>query len=88
VFSGKSLPSFRAYDTQPRAGGFIDGRFMTGIQPQVGDSPQTSFPSLVDFVPGPAFQNFGIVYLSLNIFNLNQVYLKYKKLGSRVVDPD
>ena len=34
MVSGKSLPSFKAYDTQPRAGGFIDGRFMTGIQPQ------------------------------------------------------
>lgn len=34
MISGKSLPSFPAYDTQPRAGGFIDGRFMTGIQPQ------------------------------------------------------
>ena len=26
MVSGKSLPSFKAYDTQPRAGGFIDGR--------------------------------------------------------------
>ena len=34
MISGKSLPSFRPYDTLPRAGGFIDGRFMTGIQPQ------------------------------------------------------
>ncbi|KAL1129002.1 hypothetical protein AAG570_013534 [Ranatra chinensis] len=34
MISGKSLPSFKAYDTSPRAGGFIDGRFMTGIQPQ------------------------------------------------------
>ena len=34
MISGKSLPSFRAYDTHPRAGGFIDGRFMSGIQPQ------------------------------------------------------
>lgn len=34
MISGKSLPSFRPYDTQPRAGGFIDGRFMTGIRPQ------------------------------------------------------
>lgn len=33
-FLGKSLPSFIPFDTQPRAGGFIDGRFMTGIQPQ------------------------------------------------------
>ncbi|CAH0392195.1 unnamed protein product [Bemisia tabaci] len=32
--SGRSLPSFKPYDTSPRAGGFIDGRFMTGIQPQ------------------------------------------------------
>lgn len=34
MISGKSLPSFAAYDPTPRAGGFIDGRFMTGIQPQ------------------------------------------------------
>ncbi|XP_065342582.1 DNA-directed RNA polymerase I subunit RPA1 [Cloeon dipterum] len=34
MISGKSLPSFLPFDTSPRAGGFIDGRFMTGIQPQ------------------------------------------------------
>ena len=34
MISGKSLPSFPAYDPSPRAGGFIDGRFMTGIKPQ------------------------------------------------------
>lgn len=34
IFLGKSLPSFIPFDTQPRAGGFIDGRFMTGILPQ------------------------------------------------------
>ncbi len=34
MISGKSLPSFLPYDTQPRAGGFIDGRFMSGIRPQ------------------------------------------------------
>ncbi|XP_011298685.1 DNA-directed RNA polymerase I subunit RPA1 [Fopius arisanus] len=34
MISGKSLPSFPPYDSSPRAGGFIDGRFMTGIQPQ------------------------------------------------------
>ena len=34
MISGKSLPSFRPYDTRPIAGGFIDGRFMTGIKPQ------------------------------------------------------
>ncbi|XP_069690249.1 DNA-directed RNA polymerase I subunit RPA1-like isoform X6 [Periplaneta americana] len=32
--SGKALPSFPRYDTSPRAGGFVDGRFMTGIKPQ------------------------------------------------------
>lgn len=32
--SGRTLPSFRPYEITPRAGGFIDGRFMTGIQPQ------------------------------------------------------
>lgn len=34
MISGRSLPSFPPYDLSPRAGGFIDGRFMTGIQPQ------------------------------------------------------
>jgi DNA-directed RNA polymerase I subunit RPA1 len=34
MISGKSLPSFPPYCTLPRAGGYIDGRFMTGIQPQ------------------------------------------------------
>lgn len=34
MISGRTLPSFPPYETQPRAGGFIDGRFMTGIQPQ------------------------------------------------------
>ncbi|KAJ8931587.1 hypothetical protein NQ314_015479 [Rhamnusium bicolor] len=34
MISGKSLPSFPAFEFTPRAGGFIDGRFMTGIQPQ------------------------------------------------------
>ncbi|KAK9502885.1 hypothetical protein O3M35_011572 [Rhynocoris fuscipes] len=34
MLSGRSLPSFPPYDTSPRAGGFIYGRFMTGIQPQ------------------------------------------------------
>ena len=32
--SGRSLPSFRPYDTTPRAGGFVDGRFLSGIKPQ------------------------------------------------------
>ncbi|KAK9892524.1 hypothetical protein WA026_020509 [Henosepilachna vigintioctopunctata] len=34
MISAKSLPSFPAFEFAPRAGGFIDGRFMTGIQPQ------------------------------------------------------
>ena len=34
MISGKSLPSFPAYDPTPRSGGFIDARFMTGIRPQ------------------------------------------------------
>jgi hypothetical protein len=34
MVSGKPLPSFCRYDTTPRAGGFVDGRFMTGIKPQ------------------------------------------------------
>eukprot|EP00118_Oscarella_pearsei_P022869 m.268007 g.268007 ORF g.268007 m.268007 type:complete len:359 (+) comp40524_c1_seq16:2116-3192(+) len=32
--SGRSLPSFQPYDPSPRAGGFVDGRFLTGIRPQ------------------------------------------------------
>ena len=32
--SGRSLPSFLPYDTSPRARGFVDGRFLTGIKPQ------------------------------------------------------
>ena len=34
MVSGKTLPSFRAYDTSIRAGGFITDRFLTGIKPQ------------------------------------------------------
>uniref|UniRef100_A0A182PM06 DNA-directed RNA polymerase subunit n=1 Tax=Anopheles epiroticus TaxID=199890 RepID=A0A182PM06_9DIPT len=34
MLSGRSLPSFADFDTSPKSGGFIDGRFMTGIQPQ------------------------------------------------------
>ncbi|KAK8771070.1 hypothetical protein V5799_025688 [Amblyomma americanum] len=34
MLSGRTLPSFRLYDTSPRAGGFVDGRFLTGIRPQ------------------------------------------------------
>ncbi|KAG2223195.1 hypothetical protein INT45_011541 [Circinella minor] len=34
MVSGRSLPSFRPYDTAPRAGGFVAGRFLTGIRPQ------------------------------------------------------
>lgn len=32
--TGKFLPSFKAYDPNPRAGGYIPDRFMTGIDPQ------------------------------------------------------
>ncbi|XP_038067709.1 DNA-directed RNA polymerase I subunit RPA1-like [Patiria miniata] len=32
--SGRSLPSFLPYDPSPRAGGYVDGRFLTGIRPQ------------------------------------------------------
>eukprot|EP00794_Sanderia_malayensis_P010830 gene10831-11982_t len=34
MLSGRSLPAFVPYDTSPRAGGFVDGRFLTGIRPQ------------------------------------------------------
>jgi DNA-directed RNA polymerase I subunit RPA1 len=35
MVSGKTLPSFRPYDPSAHAGGFIGGRFLTGIKPQV-----------------------------------------------------
>ncbi|KAM4048816.1 DNA-directed RNA polymerase I subunit RPA1 [Anomaloglossus baeobatrachus] len=31
--SGKSLPCFQPYDFAPRSGGFVTGRFLTGIRP-------------------------------------------------------
>jgi DNA-directed RNA polymerase I subunit RPA1 len=34
MISGKSLPSFRPFDTSARAGGFVRDRFLTGIKPQ------------------------------------------------------
>uniref|UniRef100_A0A672K4P8 DNA-directed RNA polymerase n=1 Tax=Sinocyclocheilus grahami TaxID=75366 RepID=A0A672K4P8_SINGR len=33
--SGKSLPCFQPYEPQPRSGGFVTGRFLTGIKPPV-----------------------------------------------------
>lgn len=35
MVSGKSLPSFQAFEPSPRANGFITDRFLTGIRPQV-----------------------------------------------------
>ena len=34
MVSGKTLPSFRPLDTNPLAGGYVCGRFLTGIKPQ------------------------------------------------------
>ncbi|XP_071952689.1 DNA-directed RNA polymerase I subunit RPA1-like [Antedon mediterranea] len=34
MLSGRSLPSFQPYDSSPRSGGYVDGRFLTGIRPQ------------------------------------------------------
>ena len=34
MISGKSLPSFKAFETDVRAGGFITNRFLTGVRPQ------------------------------------------------------
>lgn len=31
---GRTLPSFKCFDNSPRAGGFVDQRFLTGINPQ------------------------------------------------------
>ena len=34
MISGKTLPSFKPFETKIRAGGYITGRFLTGIRPQ------------------------------------------------------
>lgn len=34
MISGKTLPSFRPFETNVLAGGYVSGRFLTGIQPQ------------------------------------------------------
>lgn len=34
MLNGSTLPSFSPYDTSPGAGGFVAGRFLTGITPQ------------------------------------------------------
>ncbi|ODV90235.1 hypothetical protein CANCADRAFT_103917 [Tortispora caseinolytica NRRL Y-17796] len=34
MISGKTLPSFQPYETRARAGGYISGRFFSGIRPQ------------------------------------------------------
>ncbi|KAI4246633.1 MAG: hypothetical protein LQ352_006359, partial [Teloschistes flavicans] len=34
MVSGKTLPSFKPFDTRVRAGGYISDRFLTGIKPQ------------------------------------------------------
>lgn len=34
MVSGKTLPSFRPFDTKVRAGGYITDRFLTGVKPQ------------------------------------------------------
>ncbi|KAL8939012.1 MAG: hypothetical protein Q9216_003586 [Gyalolechia sp. 2 TL-2023] len=34
MVSGKTLPSFKPFDTKVRAGGYITDRFLTGIKPQ------------------------------------------------------
>ena len=34
MVSGKSLPSFKPFETKVRAGGYVSGRFLTGIRPQ------------------------------------------------------
>ena len=33
MVSGKSLPLYRAFETHPTAGGYVTGRFLTGIKP-------------------------------------------------------
>merc|ERR1712166_414263 len=34
MLSGKTLPSFVAFNPNPRAGGFISNRFLTGLEPE------------------------------------------------------
>ncbi|GIX88748.1 hypothetical protein CDAR_165131 [Caerostris darwini] len=34
MLNGSTLPSFEPYDTSPQAGGFVAGRFLTGLNPQ------------------------------------------------------
>ena len=34
MLNGASLPSYLPYDMSPRAGGFVAGRFLTGLRPQ------------------------------------------------------
>ena len=34
MISGKTLPSFKPYETKVRAGGYITDRFLTGVKPQ------------------------------------------------------
>ncbi|KAI9847634.1 MAG: hypothetical protein M1837_002208 [Sclerophora amabilis] len=34
MISGKTLPCFKPFDTNPRAGGFVTDRFLTGVRPQ------------------------------------------------------
>ena len=34
MVSGKTLPSFKAFETKVRAGGYITDRFLTGVKPQ------------------------------------------------------
>lgn len=34
MISDRTLPCFASFETSPKSGGFIDGRFMTGIQPE------------------------------------------------------
>ena len=34
MVSGKTLPSFKAFETAPRAGGYVAQRFLSGIRPQ------------------------------------------------------
>ncbi|MEQ2177374.1 hypothetical protein GOODEAATRI_002830, partial [Goodea atripinnis] len=41
--SGKFLPCFQPYDPSPGAGGFVSGRFLTGIKPQVHEVRRKGF---------------------------------------------
>ncbi|XP_016118082.1 DNA-directed RNA polymerase I subunit RPA1-like [Sinocyclocheilus grahami] len=56
--SGKSLPCFQPYEPQPRSGGFVTGRFLTGIKPPVIRKSKCLDEVLAKMDPEAAFNHF------------------------------